>query len=56
MEQEDSPPRKQDAIQVDWIVLIASTIGLAVVVIASIRAGEGGLAAQLANFVTIDGK
>ncbi|WP_299873236.1 hypothetical protein [uncultured Sulfitobacter sp.] len=36
-----------DAITVDWIVLTASLVGLAVVVAASFQAGSDGLAAQL---------
>ena len=47
-------PRKADAMQVDWIVLIASAIGLAIVIVASIQAGENGLAANLIELVTVD--
>ncbi len=36
---------------VDWIVLTASTIGLAIVALASIQAGENGLAANLGAYV-----
>jgi hypothetical protein len=43
--------RKADAIQVDWIILIASAIGLAVVIAASVQAGEDGLAANLMSYV-----
>lgn len=35
---------------VDWIVLTASCVGLAVVILASITAGDGGAAAQVASF------
>lgn len=51
---EQNTSQKKDAIQVDWIVMIASAIGLAVVIIASIQAGEGGLAANLVNLVTVN--
>jgi hypothetical protein len=44
--------QKKGAIQVDWIVLTASAIGLAVVILASVQAGEGGLAANVMEFVT----
>ena len=46
--------RETDAIQVDWIIMIASAIGLAVVIMASIQAGEGGLAANVVDYVTFD--
>lgn len=36
-----------DAITVDWIVLTASLLGLAVVIGASLQAGSDGLAVQL---------
>jgi hypothetical protein len=37
---------------VDWIVLTATAVALSIVIAASIRAGEGGLAANLASYVT----
>ena len=45
--------RKQDTDPraVDWIILAASITGLAVVVAASIQAGENGLAANLTSLV-----
>ena len=43
--------RASDAGTVDWIVLTASAIALAVVIAASIQAGEKGLAANLASYV-----
>lgn len=53
MDQQEKP-QKADAMQVDWIVLIASAIGLAIVIVASIQAGENGLAANLIELVTVD--
>lgn len=37
---------------VDWIILTASALGLAVVLTASICAGDTGLVAQLGGYVT----
>ena len=36
----------------DWIILSASVIGVVIVIAASIRAGENGLAANLTSLVT----
>jgi hypothetical protein len=44
--------QKDDAIQVDWIVLTVSALGLVVVIIASIQAGDGALAANLVNYMS----
>ena len=41
-----------DAITVDWIVLTASLVGLAVVIVASFQAGSDGLAAQVMEYFT----
>lgn len=40
---------------IDWIVLTASVVGLAVVVIASIQAGDDGLAANVSSYFASDG-
>ncbi len=40
-----------DAVTVDWIILTAAVVGLAVVSLASIQAGSDGLAANLGNFI-----
>lgn len=45
-ETEDTP----DAMTVDWIVLTASAIGLAIVAVASVRAGDQGLAASITAY------
>ena len=37
---------------VDWIILSASVVGLIIVIAVSIVAGENGLAANLASYVT----
>lgn len=42
---------RNDAVQVDWIVPVASAIGMIVVIAASISAGEHGLAAALLDYV-----
>jgi len=47
----DTHDRTSDAVTFDWIVMTAAAIGLVVVAIASIKAGENGLAASLANYV-----
>lgn len=47
----DNHERASDAVTFDWIVMTAAAIGLVVVAIASIRAGENGLAASLASYV-----
>jgi hypothetical protein len=49
------PPHWQEAfaaIHVDWIVITAAAVGLAIVAGASIQAGEMGLAANLVGYVT----
>ncbi|NNE53310.1 MAG: hypothetical protein HKN30_13040 [Sulfitobacter sp.] len=43
--------RSSDAGTVDWIVLTASAVALAIVIAASIQAGEKGLVANLASYV-----
>lgn len=35
----------------DWIVFTAGVVGLAVVILASVQAGENGLAAQWGSYV-----
>ena len=45
-EADDTP----DAMTVDWIVLTASAIGLAIVTVASVRAGDQGLAASITAY------
>jgi hypothetical protein len=35
--------------QVDWIVLSASLVGLAIVIIASLHAGDGGMVANMGD-------
>jgi hypothetical protein len=45
---------KTDAIQVDWIVMIASAISLAVAIVASVQAGKDGLAAHVVDYVTLN--
>jgi hypothetical protein len=41
----------KDAVTVDWIILTAAVVGLAVVSLASIQAGSDGLAANLGNLI-----
>lgn len=47
----DRHDKKSDAVTFDWIVMTAAAIGLVIVAIASIRAGENGLASSLASYV-----
>lgn len=47
----ERPNEKASGVTFDWIVMTAAAIGLVVVAIASIRAGENGLAASLASYV-----
>lgn len=47
----DRHDKKSDAVTFDWIVMTAAAIGLVIVAIASIRAGENGLAASLVSYV-----
>ena len=39
-------------VTVDWIILTAAILGLAVVSLASIQAGSNGLAAQMGSYIT----
>lgn len=36
--------------RVDWIVLTASLVGVTVVILASVHAGDGGLAANMGDY------
>ena len=38
-------------VSVDWIILTAALVGLAVVTLASIQAGSDGLAAHMGSFI-----
>ena len=40
--------------RVDWIVLTASLVGLAIVIVASFHAGDGGLVANMGNYFAAD--
>lgn len=40
--------------RVDWIVLTASLVGLAIVILASLYAGDGGLVANMGDYFTPD--
>lgn len=46
--------RKSNA-RVDWIILIATAVGLIVVIAASVQAGEQGLFANLVSRITLNG-
>lgn len=49
--EKDKHGKRSDAVTFDWIVMTAAAIGLVIVAIASISAGENGLAASLASYV-----
>ncbi len=36
--------------RIDWIVLTASLVGLAIVILASLHAGDGGLVANMGDY------
>tara|TARA_R110002073_G_scaffold281243_1_gene445501 strand:+ start:1609 stop:1794 length:186 start_codon:yes stop_codon:yes gene_type:complete len=38
--------------RVDWIVLTASLVGLAIVILASLYAGDDGLVANMGDYLT----
>lgn len=40
--------------RVDWIVLTASLVGFAIVIIASLHAGEAGLVANMGDYFIAD--
>ena len=37
--------------QIDWIVLTASLVGLAIVILASLHAGDGGMVANMGDIL-----
>ena len=47
--------KRNTAARVDWIIPTATAIGLLIVVIASIQAGEQGLVASLVNRISLNG-
>lgn len=47
--------KRGTATRVDWIIPAATAIGLMIVVIASIQAGEQGLVASLVNRISLNG-
>lgn len=42
----------ENLVSFDWIVFTAGVLGLAVVIIASVREGENGLIGQLGSYVS----
>lgn len=47
--------KRRIAARVDWIIPTATAIGLLIVVIASIQAGEQGLIASLVSRISLNG-
>lgn len=49
----EEPDDRRRAITVDWIVVMASVVGLMVVLAASIQAGDTGIVSQLVSGLSI---